>query len=150
MSEDLVNRAQRYAGSGPKRDEAQAEVKRLTKELDEAQAGVLQLTHQNIEKFDEIKRLKNAIDHLTSERDAARAEVKRLTAERDTAQANVKWLIDRGNGKASLNRLRATDEDIWREAFMQQLHDYNTVEGLNEKMDAADVALAQYRKRWPQ
>ena len=148
MSEDLVNRAQRYAGSGPKRDAARAEVKRLTKELDEAQAGVLQLTHQNIEKFDEIKRLKNAIDHLTSERDAARAEVKRLTAERDTAQANVKWLIDRGNGKASLHRSRATDEDIWREAFMA-LCGQSLKEGYMIRAESADAALAVYRQRWP-
>jgi chromosome segregation ATPase len=89
------------------------------------------------------------VERLTAERDAALAEVERLIAERDTAQANVKWLIDRGNGKASLHRSRATDEDIWREAFMA-LCGQSLKEGYMIRAESADAALAVYRKRWPQ
>jgi len=88
------------------------------------------------------------VERLTAERDAALAEVERLIAERDTAQANVKWLIDRGNGKASLHRSRATDEDIWREAFMA-LCGQSLKEGYMIRAESADAALAVYRKRWP-
>jgi chromosome segregation ATPase len=68
-------------------DDHLAYVERLTAKRDEAQAAVLKLARQNIERFDEIKRLKNAIDHVTSERDDHLAEVGRLTAERNEAQA---------------------------------------------------------------
>jgi chromosome segregation ATPase len=140
-------------------DKALAEVERLTSQVatltvgmewaDKLQAYAEAAEAETVRVVADGNKALAEVERLTGERDAALAEVERLIAERDTAQANVKWLIDRGNGKASLHRSRATDEDIWREVFMQQIFDYDTVEGLNEKMHAADVALAQYRKRWP-
>lgn len=96
-------------------DDHLAYVERLTAKRDEAQAAVLKLARQNIERFDEINRLKNAIDHLTSERDDHRAEVERLTAERDAALAEVERLTNerdkaRANGQAILNSSRPDDD----------------------------------------
>lgn len=134
MSEDLVNLAQRWP-------------ERAATHYDGCEADHVGCL---------VKKLAREVERLTRERDEAQAEVERLTAERDTAQANVKWLIDRGNGKASLNRSRATDEDIWREAFMRHL--FHAADGrapeytdhdVEKLMDAADLAMALYRKRWP-
>ena len=98
------------------------------------------------------------------ERDEARAEVERLTAERDTARAEVQRLIaerdqpeSRPKGREvgrfgldghylnAMEPTRPTDEDIWREAFMRQLHD----DHVPNWATTADLALAEYRKRWP-
>ena len=113
------------------------------------------------------------IDRLIAERDAAQAEVERLTQERDEARAErdaaqrerervqgLLWLrgrelptlqrdqpaqnVNMVSGQAILDSSRPDDETIWREAFMAAVHDVH-----KNWMDVADVALAQYRKRWP-
>ena len=107
----------------------------------------------------DVERLKNAIDHLTSERDEARDERDAVQRERERVQALL-WLrgrelptlqrdqpaqnLDMANGQAILDSSRHDDETIWREAFMAAVHDVH-----KNWMDVADVALAQYRKRWP-
>ena len=93
-----------------------------------------------------------------SQRDEAIAEVRRLKAEVELLRANGQGMSDssasckatldtssaQANASASLTSSRPTDEDIWREAFMSQLHDrYGAASEL------AEVALAGYRKRWP-
>ena len=91
-------------------------------------------------------------ERMTAERDAAQAEVERLTVERNKAKA-VEWLranqsaqnLDMvANCKETLTSSRPTDEDILREAFMSQLHDRYWASS-----ELADIALAEYRKRWP-
>lgn len=108
----------------------------------------------------EVERLKNAIDYLTRERDEARDERDAVQRERERVQALL-WLrgrelptlqcdqsaqnLDTANGQAILDSSRPTDEDIWREAFMRQLHD----DHVPNWATTADLALAEYRKRWP-
>lgn len=107
----------------------------------------------------EVEHLKNAICYLTRERDEARDERDAAQRERERVQALL-WVregelptlqcdqsaqnLDMANGQATLDSLRPTDETIWREAFMAAVHDVH-----KNWMDVADVALAQYRKRWP-
>jgi DNA repair exonuclease SbcCD ATPase subunit len=141
------------------RDEARAEVERLKEQVatltvgmewaDKLQAYAEAAEAETVRVVADGNKALAEVERLTGERDAALAEVERLTNERDTAQANVKWLIDRGNGKASLHRSRATDEDIWREAFMA-LCGQSLKEGYMIRAESADAALAVYRKRWPQ
>lgn len=89
------------------RDEAQAEVKRLTAERDAAQA--------------ETKRL---IDRLAwaEARVDEDAETGRIAAERDAARAEIEWL--RANGQETRDSSRPDYEDIWREGFKRQVAEY--------------------------
>ena len=61
------------------------------------------------------------------------------------AQAEVNRLTDAGNHQASLNSSRPSDEDIWRQAFMAAMERG----GVFDHTKVADLALAEYRKRWP-
>ena len=117
------------------RDEAQAEVKRLTQELEGRRA-----TNQRV----------------MAERDAARANaitdarekngiISRLVEQRDAAQAEVKRL--QANGQGMLDTSRPSEEDIWREAFMVLLR--KTSYAWERTSEEADRVLAVYRKRWP-
>ena len=108
------------------RDAAQAEVERLKEQI-----GALTLA---VEQADEMKA------HAEAAATAEEAETDRVMAERDAAQAEVERL--RANGQAILDSSRPDDETIWREAFMRFIEEKNAVE-------CADIALAQYRKRWP-
>jgi len=73
------------------------------------------------------------------------AEIKRLTSERDLAQTHLKHLFDERHSHASLDNSRSSDEDIWREAFMAAMERG----GVFDHTKVADLALAEYRKRWP-
>ena len=147
--------------------EVNIQVARLTAERNEAQAEVERLKEQvgaltlAVEQADEMKAHAEAAaaaeeaetDRVMVERDAAQAEVERLTKERNKAKADLEWLratqsaqnLDMANGQAILDSSRPTDEDIWREAFMRQLFDHD----VEKLMNAADLAVALYRKRWP-
>lgn len=211
MSEDLVNLAQRwpardpahYAGSGPKRDAALAEVERLTNELnahsevnrrlilerDVAEAEVDRLNYQvaamiGVAELAEAAAAKEEaetdrvvgdgnrwlaeVERLTAERDAAEAEVERQTIELNnmrekatrvqydefpqiTAKVIDKHQRERDHALQQAYRLqqaganRPTDEDIWREAFMAAMERG----GVFDRTKVADLALAEYRRRWP-
>jgi hypothetical protein len=101
----------------------------------------------------EVEQLTAQRDAAKAERDAAQAEVKRLTKERNNAKADLEWLratqsvqnLNTANGQAILDSSRPTDEDIWREAFMAAMERG----GVFDRMTVADLALAEYRKRWP-
>jgi len=71
------------------------------------------------------------------ERDAALNEVERLRAEVERLRAN---------GQGMLDTSRPSDEDIWREIFLQCISDYITTD---RRVIVADTLLAEYRKRWP-
>lgn len=111
---------------------------------DKALACVKRLTHQNIE------RLKNALDHRTSERDEARAEVERLRAERDQMATHPRgrevgrFGLD-GHYLDAMEPERPTDEDIWREAFITMLPSFPW----EKAAEKSDCVLVEYRKRWP-
>lgn len=111
-------------------DDHQAEVERLTAERDAAQAEV---------------------ERLTAERDTARAEVRRLIAERDQPESRPKgrevgrFGLD-GHYLNAMEPTRPSDEDIWREIFLQCISDYITGD---RRVMIADTMLAEYRKRWP-
>ena len=140
-------------------DDHRAEVERLAAALTEAheRCGALELA---VEQADEMKAHAEAAaaaeeaetDRVMAERDAAQRERERVqdllwlrerelpTLQRDQSAQN----LDMVSGQAILDSSRPTDEDIWREAFMSQLHDRYWAAS-----EVADVALAEYRKRWP-
>ena len=90
------------------------------------------------------------IKRLIAERDAARAEVRRLIAERDQPESRPRgrevgrFGLD-GHYLDAMEPTRPSDEDIWREAFMNLLIKMNDDLARLE----ADRALTTYRKRWP-
>ena len=120
-----------------------ARVRRLATELAEAHelCSALQLA---AEQADEMKAHAEAsvaaeaaeTDRVTAERDAAQVEVERLRAEVERLQAN---------GQAMLDTSRATDEDIWREAFITMLPSFPW----EKAAEKSDCVLVEYRKRWP-
>ena len=140
------------SGNWVRYDDHRAEVERL-----EEQVRALTVA---VEQADEMKAHAEAAaaaeeaetDRVMSERDAAQRERERVqdllwlrerelpTLQRDQSAQN----LDMANGQAILDSSRPTDEDIWREAFMSQLHDRYWAAS-----EVADVALAEYRKRWP-
>jgi hypothetical protein len=142
MSEDLVNLAQRwperdpahYAGSGPKRDEAQAEVERLTAERDAAQAEVERLTRAR-------EALRDSLREALIERNDARYEAVHLRRDQSAQKLDMV-----ANCKETLTSSRPSDEDIWRELFMQLLSEYIPAA---KRTDMANALLAEYRERWP-
>ena len=110
-------------------DDHRAEVERLKE-----QVAALTLA---VEQADEMKA------HAEAAAAAEEAETDRVTAERDAAQAEVERL--RANGQAILDSSRPDDETIWREAFMAAIQGGRVY----DRMTVADLALAEYRKRWP-
>jgi chromosome segregation ATPase len=145
------------------RDEARAEVERLTAHHSEMETHITGLTdelHRTRANGITLRWAEGEVEQLTAqrdaakaERDAAQAEVKRLTKERNNAKADLEWLratqsvqnLNTANGQAILDSSRPTDEDIWREAFMAAMERG----GVFDRMTVADLALAEYRKRWP-
>jgi chromosome segregation ATPase len=136
------------------RDAAQAEVERLTAERDEARAEVERLIAERDEAQSESVRLKTERDEQKRQNyqvvygcdalvDSARRRAEKATAERDEARAEVERL--RANGQGMFDSSRPSDEDIWREAFMNLLIKMNDDLARLE----ADRALTTYRKRWP-
>jgi hypothetical protein len=122
MSEDLVNRAQRYAGSGPKRDAALAEVERLTRAREA---------------------LRDSLREALIERNDARYEAVQLRRDQSAQKLDMV-----ANCKETLTSSRPDDETIWREAFMA-LCGQSLKEGYMIRAESADAALAVYRQRWP-
>jgi len=146
------------------RVDTQAAITLLTKQRDEAQAEVERRITECGEAWVEVERLRREERQAADrERELARGTIDRLEIERDFAQregqklkAEVERLTDAGNHSASLDRSRPSDEDIWREAFFALwerywVHGQDWVDGLKEMTcaDAADIALHEYRKRWP-
>ena len=135
--------SQSVSGSWVRYAAHEFEVDRLAAELAEAHERCRAL-ELSIEQADEMKAHAEAsvaaeeaeTDRVTAERDAAQAEVERLRAEVERLQAN---------GQAMLDTSRATDEDIWREAYMMAMQRG----GVFDRITVADLALAEYRKRWP-
>ena len=121
---------------------AEAETDRVTAERDEAREKLTRVQVQ----YDEFAKVTaKVIEQHQRERDHARQQVYRLQqagADRPTDQSAQN--LDMANGQAILDSSRPDDETIWREAFMSAVHDVH-----KNWMDVADVALAQYRKRWP-
>ena len=148
------------------RDEAQAEVERLWRDLTAADGTIDRLRTELAEQDQDLKTAREDVLRLMTERNTARAEVERLTSERDTARAEVQRLIaerdqpeSRPKGREvgrfgldghyldyeALKPARPSDEDIWREAFITMLPSYPWEKAAKQ----SDGVLAEYRKRWP-
>ena len=121
------------------RDAAQAEVERLTQELEGRRATNQRIIAERDLAQGERERLQ---DLLTCERQELSTLRERLRQPRRDQSAQN---LDMVNGQAILDSSRPDDETIWREAFMRQLHD----DHVPNWATTADVALAEYRKRWP-
>ena len=120
---------------------AKAREEAATTELNEAREKLAQVQVQ----YDEFAKVTaKVIEQHQRERDHARQQVYRLQqagAGRPTDPSAQN--LDMANGQAILDCSRPDDETIWREAFMSQLHDRYWAAS-----EVADVALAEYRKRW--
>ena len=114
------------------RDAAQAEVERLTAERDEARTD-RDAAQRERERVQDLLTL--AGQELSTLREALRVR------RRDQSAQN----LDMVNGQAILDSSRPDDETIWREAFMAAMERG----GVFDRITVADVALAEYRKRWP-
>ena len=90
------------------------------------------------------------VERLNADRDATQRERERLQDLLKVERQELSTLRDRlrvlqTDPSASLTSSRPTDEDIWREAFMAAMERG----GVFDRMTVADLALAEYRKRWP-
>ena len=162
---------QRYA--------AQAEIKRMQAELAEAheRCRALELAVEQADEMKAHAEAaataeESETDRVMAERDAAQAEVERLTVRLEHAQARIVPPLPHADESAqqacdqmatyprgrevgrfgldghyldAMEPTRPTDEDIWREAYMMAMQRG----GVFDRITVADLALAEYRKRWP-
>lgn len=146
----------RENGDWVRYDDHRAEVERLTVRLEHAQARIVPPLPHADESAQQVQdKMDGYIASLTTELHETREKLARVQVQYDefakvTAKVIDKHQRERDHARQQVYLLqqagadRPTDEDIWREAYMSQLHDRYWASS-----ELADRALAEYRKRWP-
>ena len=161
----------RENGGWVRYDDHRAEVERLTVRLEHAQARIVPpLPHADESAQQMQDKMDGYIASLTTELAETREQLARVQAqyddfarvtaktigqhqrERDEARQQVYRLQQAcgdtvAHGQGMPDTSRPSDEDIWREALVASMcREWLSV---LQGVERADVALAEYRKRWP-
>ena len=120
-------------------DDHRAEVERLTQELEGRRATNQRIIAERDLAQGERERLQDLLRCERQELSTLRERLRVLQANQSAQNLDMV-----ANCKETLTSSRPDDETIWREAFMSQLHDRYWAAS-----EVADVALTEYRKRWP-